>query len=375
VAVVCFPFVGDTVGGSHLSALTLAHELKRGHNVSPLIVLHQEGMLLDHLGGSGLEIEVLSVPTVDLGRPSDSLRQIAGATRPIARFLKTHQVDIVHGNDRRINQTWIWPTRLGRRPYFWHMRGRYDRSRIRKAGMRFSSEVVCVSNYTRSTLPAGRLRDNSVVLYNPVDVDLVDRSAARSTIVESVEGIGSGDTVVGFCATLSRQKRPEVFLRAAAKLAQHREGLKFLFIGLDRDGRAAALQGMADELGIGRQVFFAGHRWPGQLWIAGLDLLICPQVEDAFGRTLVEAMIVGTPVVASRSGGHVELVDDGTTGFLVEPDEPEAFSSAAETLLGNDDLRRRVTQEATRINRDRFRPGPYAEAVAHMYRKYVELPR
>jgi glycosyltransferase involved in cell wall biosynthesis len=63
-----------------------------------------------------------------------------------------------------------------------------------------------------------------------------------------------------------------------------------------------------------------GYRSPGPFWIAACDQLVVPAVGEPFGRTLVEAMLVGTPVVAARSGGNMEALEGGM-GLLVEPDD------------------------------------------------------
>ena len=68
-----------------------------------------------------------------------------------------------------------------------------------------------------------------------------------------------------------------------------------------------------------------GPRFPIEQWMMGLDALVVPAVRETFGRTLVEAMLCGTPVVAADDGGHREIIRHGETGFLVQPDNPEAF--------------------------------------------------
>ena len=82
-----------------------------------------------------------------------------------------------------------------------------------------------------------------------------------------------------------------------------------------------------------QRIVFVGHRHPIEPVLAGLDALATPSFEDGFGRTLVEAAACATPVVASRSGGHVEVIEDGATGLLVAQDDAGALAAALGALL------------------------------------------
>ena len=64
-----------------------------------------------------------------------------------------------------------------------------------------------------------------------------------------------------------------------------------------------------------------------------IDVLVAPAVDEPYGMTVLEAGSHGLPVVATRSGGHPEMVQDGVTGLLVPPDDPKALAQALERLL------------------------------------------
>jgi glycosyltransferase involved in cell wall biosynthesis len=61
--------------------------------------------------------------------------------------------------------------------------------------------------------------------------------------------------------------------------------------------------------------------------------VVAPAVDEAFGMTVAEAGSFGLPVIAARSGGFPEIVEDGVTGLLVPPDDPKALAQALERLL------------------------------------------
>jgi glycosyltransferase involved in cell wall biosynthesis len=94
------------------------------------------------------------------------------------------------------------------------------------------------------------------------------------------------------------------------------------------------------------------------------DVLVAPSHQEPFGTVLSEAMAVGTPVVATRVGGLAEVVDDGITGLLVEPRDPEALAAAVLEVL----RRREGMGAAARQAARRFGADAYADRVEELIR-------
>ena len=98
---------------------------------------------------------------------------------------------------------------------------------------------------------------------------------------------------------------------------------------------------MAELLGVGREVIFAGS--VGRAAIAGryrnADIFTLASWEEAFGNVFAEALASGLPIVGSTSGGIPELVEHGKNGFLVPPREPKALAAAIRLLGDNPELR------------------------------------
>ena len=89
-----------------------------------------------------------------------------------------------------------------------------------------------------------------------------------------------------------------------------------------------------------------GFRRPIEPWMQALDVLLVPAVREPFGRTLIEAMFLGTPVVATDDGGNREAIENDVTGFLVPPDQPESFVEPIHLLLTDLPLRQRIVEAA-----------------------------
>jgi glycosyltransferase involved in cell wall biosynthesis len=138
-------------------------------------------------------------------------------------------------------------------------------------------------------------------------------------------------TTVLTVANLRKEKAHEVLLGAAARLAPRHPQLKFLIAG---DGpRYAELRALAQRLDVEHQVRFLGHTEDVPSLLAQADVFVLPSRSEAFPNGAIEAMAAGLPVIASRVGGLLDLIEDGRTGVLVPPDDSQALAAAIESMV------------------------------------------
>jgi glycosyltransferase involved in cell wall biosynthesis len=126
------------------------------------------------------------------------------------------------------------------------------------------------------------------------------------------------------------------------------------------------------ELGV-QDVFLAGWHSHDDL-PAGLnasDVLVLPSVHEQFGLVLVEAMACGLPVIAVNAHGPATVVEDGETGWLVEPDDEEGMAEALVAVVNGDAERRRRGEVAYRASRARYSWPALAQGVARAYEDAV----
>lgn len=374
VARVLFPFVGDSVGGSHISSLLLITNLDPAR-YEPLVVLQQTGPLSEHLDRSGVPYQTFKLPEL-AGQVASVTRivraQIKSLLKTRAYFHEQH-IDIVHTNDLRMHLTWPVAARTRKIPSVWHQRVLLSRSRLWRAMPLVASSVICISDAVRQTLPP--MRDIPVdVVHNPVDPVARDTLANTRQELREQFQIPTAAPLIGFVGNMTPQKRPLAFISASAEIVRITEQpVHFLIFGDDRGGLRAATEDRAATLGIADRVHFAGHRSPIEPWIGALDLLLAPGVGDGFGRTLIEAMIAGTAVVAVASGGHGEIIDHGVTGLLVARDDRIVLAQAAKQLLDNTDYRRALSQRAQQYAKTHFGVEQHAQKVMGTYDEMLWL--
>ena len=108
------------------------------------------------------------------------------------------------------------------------------------------------------------------------------------------------------------------------------------------------LERQAHEAQLNGRVHFLGSRPREQVLhaLARAQAAVLPSDWENFPHAAVEALAVGTPIVATRVGGVGEIVADGVNGLLVPPGSPEAFGAALERLLGSEELQESLSQGA-----------------------------
>jgi glycosyltransferase involved in cell wall biosynthesis len=124
---------------------------------------------------------------------------------------------------------------------------------------------------------------------------------------------------------------------------------------------------LAEELGLADTIHLMGFRDPIAAYMAGVDVTLVTALNEPFGRTLIEAMHLGTPVMATDHGGNPEAIDDGVNGFLVAPDAPEAFVTPVVELLQNDERRRGIVAAARQGIDERYGEARHIKEISAIY--------
>lgn len=369
---VCFPFVGDLVGGSHMSALGLIQHLDRTRYVPLVLVQSQTGAVatLFHEAGIATE-EALPTPALVHGKRltlRDCLR-LAASARRLAQMLRARRVAIVHTNDGRTHATWALPARLAGARLVWHHRGSADALGLRLAAPLLASEVITVSRYAgQRGSHVGATRRSSVI-HSPFNVGLgYDRTAVHAEICTEL-GLPETARLIAFSGVFIPRKRPLLFVEVIACLRRLRPELEIhgVMFGDPLEISAESIGSAAARLDAGDFVHVMGFRKAGERWLAGCEGLLVPAIDEPFGRTLVEAMLVGTPVVATDSGGNAEALRNGAIGILVPAEDVTAMAQGILSLLDRPDVARAYSRTARDDANARFGAAQHADQVMAIY--------
>lgn len=161
--------------------------------------------------------------------------------------------------------------------------------------------------------------------------------------VRAALGFGPDDLVIAHVSRIAAEKNIAYLGRALARVAEERPGVRLLIVG-DGPERPEL------EKALGPDARFVGYRSGDDLadHYAAADLFAFASLTETFGNVLLEAMASGLPVVAIRSGGPGEIVREGVTGLLVEPDDDADVFAARVVSLVDEPARRRGMASAAR---------------------------
>jgi glycosyltransferase involved in cell wall biosynthesis len=137
-------------------------------------------------------------------------------------------------------------------------------------------------------------------------------------------------------------KRIDLFFRTVRKLADSIPDVSAVVVGGGE--LEASLRGLAVELGVGNRVTFAGQQRDVGPWLAQSRVFVLTSESEGLSLALMEAMTAGLPCVVANVGELSELVEHGSTGFLVDGDSPEAFCFFLEQLLKSESVRERFSE-------------------------------
>ncbi len=391
-ALVLFPFAGDApLGGSHISAMSLAAGLDR-RLFEPRILCHiAAGAVGDHARSLGLDYELLEdIPLMGapgLKMPGD-VGPVTYAVKTLPALIRTLQrigPAIVHTNEGRMHANWALPTKLCRRRHVWHHRQSPRAFGANRLAPLLSDRIVSVSQFAKPAHPIRNIDDRFSVIRSPFEFSQgpVDRVEARARLRAEL-GLPGDAVVLGFFGSMTDRKRPRLFVEAVAAIARSLpgravHGALFGEVMHDGCGEEREARGRANALGIGARMHFMGFRSPIEPYMAAVDVKLVTAVDEPFGRTLIEAMHQGTPIVATRHGGNPEAIADGRTGFLVDADLPEAFVAPTLRLLEDPALARVIGAAAHREVGLTYSRQKHIDQMTALYldllsRKTVEVP-
>ncbi|MDI6747488.1 MAG: glycosyltransferase [Rhodocyclaceae bacterium] len=234
--------------------------------------------------------------------------------------------------------------RLLRLPHVWHLReavaGNADLdfplpvARLPDFIRRHASHVIVNSAALRRQLFGADAPEQVRTIWNGIDLDALVAPAQPLLPPD----IPPGARLTGICGRLGERKGIDVYLQAVARLGDGFDDVHHLVIGSGPMGQLAKLRALAARLGIREHVHFLGFRDDAPALLGNLSVLVSSARQEAFGRTLIEAMAQGVPVVATKSGGPEEIVEDGKTGFLVDVGDAEGIAKGMARLLADPPL-------------------------------------
>jgi glycosyltransferase involved in cell wall biosynthesis len=222
----------------------------------------------------------------------------------------------------------------------------------------------------RMLLSDGIPDDRTVTIHEGIDVAHV--LAAPRVNVHEAFWLPHHAPLIGNVAALVPHKGQYHLIEAAHLVVQTVPDARFIILG---EGELREhLERQVRERRLEKHVLLPGFRTDVLGCIKGFDVFVMSSVTEGLGTSLLDAMACARPIVATRTGGIPEVVEDGVNGLLVEPRDDRAMADAIVRLLKDDGLRQRMGHEGLARVQERFTVERMVAGTAGVYARLAGTP-
>jgi len=334
-------FLNDSarIAGAEKSLALLVQNLPDW--VNPLVVC-PPGEYADFLAASGVR-NVKTARVSHYNRANGYLRYMVSLVK-LARILLNFGVQIIHCNSYRAGHWGIPLAYLLGLQTVCHVRDshytRFSTLLMKRAGNRV--HFIAISNAVKEALvKVGVAPEKVSVIYNGTDVRSFRPGLQPARFLrESPVSLN-----LGIFGRIEERKRHIDAIEALPLIRKHADSHLYIVGDAWKESGQAVekwLQERIVQLGLGRHVSFTGYRTDVPEIMAGVDIVLVPSVDEPMGRVILEAMASEKPVIGTLSGGIPEVIENGTSGLLVEPKAPAVLADAVLRLVRDPRLAARL---------------------------------
>ncbi|MBW4510099.1 MAG: glycosyltransferase family 4 protein [Scytonematopsis contorta HA4267-MV1] len=322
-------------GGAELCLIDIA----KPYRDSCLVGLFADGAFKNLLEQNQIPVQILTTQAIQVRKESSLAQGLGSLGQLIPLISKVTKIardyDFIYANTQKALVVGALASFLARRPLVYHLHDILSPEHFSKTNRRiavtlanrFASLVIANSQASQvAFIEAGGKAEITEVVYNGFD------SQAYQVPESEVEKIREnleldGQFVVGHFSRLAPWKGQHILIEA---LANTPENVTAILVGdalFGEQNYVKSLHEQVANLKLEKRVKFLGFRSDIPQLMTACNLVAhTSTAAEPFGRVIVEAMLCGTPVVATKAGGAMELVEPDVNGFLVTPSEPQELA-------------------------------------------------
>jgi glycosyltransferase involved in cell wall biosynthesis len=359
------------LGGSEHQLFQVLSQIDRERFQCHVIVLHPSqhfvyNAALEHMG-----IKVWTVPT--------TCRGILARMCFIFRVLWKLRADVVH--------SWSYyanpysgvvgflagvPLRLGSLRGSLHLENNKEiPALLRYLAVHSVSKIVVNSRVLFDELTLQNYApDRIVYLPNCIDIGTFNNNPSTSGVELSEYGIQATHRLVGIVGNLRPEKNHQMFVQGMISIVKGRPDVRGVIIGQPVPTHpeiAGKLQQIIAQAGVQDRIVILGFRKDIPALLRRLEVFCLTSVTESSPNAVLEAMATERPIVATKVGGIVELVEGGINGLLVEPGDVQGLVNAIDCLLANPEMASMMGKRGRQIIENRPDCHYVAESLAKLY--------
>jgi len=231
--------------------------------------------------------------------------------------------------------------------------------RISRRVYRSARRVICISEHVREAVLEGTRESRTSVVYNGVDPSFFSPPEIPAPGARKILSVGN----------LIPIKRHDVLIRSFATLSSEFADLQLEIIG--EGPERPRLESLANQLNVSNRVVFLGRRSRRQVAesMRQCTIFALPSAYEGLGCVYLEAMATAKPVIGCRGQGIAEIIQHGSNGFLIGPDNDRELALAIEMLLRDENRMRSLGVAARDTILDRLTLDHQADRLARIYRE------
>ena len=210
------------------------------------------------------------------------------------------------------------------------------------------------------------------VIHNGIDISWWQSQTLRfteedcKTIKKNIFLADQNTLIIISIAELHERKGLKYLVEAMPKIIKKYPEVKLVIIGEGKDRKNLA--NLIGKLGIENHILLAGKQKEIPKLLKSSDIFVLPSLREAFGLVILEAMITGLPVIASKVGGIPEIIKDGGNGLLVEPKNSKKLTSILTDLIAQQKKRQKLASAGQKTVLEKFTAKKMAEEYEKIYK-------
>lgn len=375
------------MGGGEYSLLNFLKGIDR-EKFQPIMMFSRRGSFSEKVESLGVETVFIAYQTVELKRlinPKVFWRNIK-ASFQIYKYLKTKKIDIIQCSDV-LSLLLLIPSKiLLQIPIIYSVIFQYDLPRLllfNILSVLFVNKIITNSKFINNYLLNNTmfLSLSSSVVYNGIDTILFQPLGdKRNNSFRNELGITNSTKLIGMVSRFDVWKGHKIFLEAASVILKKNKDIQFVIIGglLNKDEMPSIniyyneIINLYQNLQLGNKVLFIPHRDDMPEVIRGLDILVLPSHNEPFGLVVLEAMASGTVVIASDSGGPLEIIEPQRDGFMFKTNDAESLVTVLDYCLQGRINLSEITASARKKVEKKFCINEYCRNLEKIYRPEIK---
>ena len=353
----------DIEGAEKMMLYTTRGLIKDGHQV---YIAGEKGSMEKYFEAAGAR--VYDYP---LNQDSKKIAKSVKLIFDLRRLCKMTDIDIICCHHRWPVFLALYASKTLKLPLVYHCHSRIEGKGVFSV---WGDRTIAVSHDLEDYLVKnfGRKREAIKVIYNGVP-ELRAGEKMIGKVKDELEqnfNIDFRFPIVGTVGKLIGDKGLEYFIQSIPFILKKRAGVQFLIIG--EGERKGDLMKLAREMKVSQNTFFIGEKDDIVPYLELMNIFVLSSLSEGMPVSILEALSLARPVVATRVGGVPELIEDGVNGLLIESQSPPALASAVTLLLDDKALANRLGLKGREVVRNQF---TVERMVKEVEKVFLELKR